>query len=287
MEILHIEEKQKKYFNSDDALYHYTKSSTALEYILKYMKLRFSSLNEFRDPKEKFLHHSSGAMWDDGSDLGQVIANLNQEIIKYQAKVRIACFSTNTQFIGNLKVNDFVEIFENNNIIIQEENPFKPQPGYDKDRMWEVYAENSTGICLVFSKDKLLKQIENNNYEFSNDYIHYSRNYFEAIKSNDGNEDPAIEAKKFWKSKLFKKPFDYRDENEFRILIYDDKKDDVYIDIKNSLKAVIFGIELNEIYYDLYFQLIDKVFGNDNDIIFLKAKLSTGIPYYYMLKARD
>ncbi len=283
-------DEQREFLDSDDALFHYTKSSTALEHILKEMKLRLSPLKSFIGTKEYFFHQPSGFGFRDrinDSSIEEKRARINWEVDKLKKKVNIGCFCSNKQRVGKINVKDIVEILKNQKIwIARYYDIFMPNKGYDKDRMWETYAENMKGVCLVFSKEDINKEIKNKGFKYLSYSVKYCKDYFNEIESYDFNNPPDREAKKFLESKLFIKPFDYRDENEYRILIYSEGDEEIFIDIKDSLKGIIFGMNLNEIYFNLYFDLIDKVYGLGNDIIILKAEMSRGLPYYYYLDAR-
>lgn len=280
---LGIEELQRNYFDSDDALFHYTKSTTAIEYILKDMKLKCSKLSNFSDPKEKFFFFPTAAMCGEG-DIGVSYDNIYKELVKLKEQIGIICFCSNEQLIEHAMMSKFTNHFKNRlgNFV----DFYSPHPGYDKDRMWEIYAEKSYGVCLVFSKEELIKQIKENNYEHVCKYVAYHRKLFDAIGGFDCNSNPRDEAKKFLERKVFKKHFDYRDENEFRTMIYNDCSDDFYIDIKCSLKAIIFGANFKELYFPLYSNIIDNNYKL-NHVVLLKAVLDKGVPHFYFKNLRD
>lgn len=131
---------------------------------------------------------------------------------------------------------NYCDIFDNLNL----NNPFKILYGYQKNRMWETYADNFEGLCLVFDRDKITKEVDNNynNYEYN--YVSHQK--FPLMGINDinfNNQNILEETERYLKKKYFIKHYDYKEENEYRIMILSDNEYDKYISIKNSLKAVI------------------------------------------------
>lgn len=138
-------------------------------------------------------------------------------------------------------------------------------PGFALSRMWNQYGRNFKGVCLGFNKEKLCK-LANEQYPDYNriDDIEYvfslnpeKRNHIlKAISLGDCdvffNRDGS--AKK-WNSEMIRELFqtdlfglmcrkakDFRDENEIRISIYNEKSEDCFIKgIQSALEMIVFG----------------------------------------------
>jgi len=226
--------KFDEFVNSDDALFHYTKTNVFFENILSEMKLRLSPLGFMNDPmeyKEPLFTYS---------EIGDALMNQQLENDAKKAltslkleECKIACFCVNRK------------------------NQTK---GYLRSRMWSQYGDNHTGVCLVFSKETIQNQIDDN-YKFKNvEYI------TEPFPLNDYNIELGMVNyngidmyfnhffEQQYKNIFFKKIDDYRDESEYRLLrrvkdtsiVYD------YIDINSSLKGIIIGDRCHHVYNHIF-----------------------------------
>ena len=137
--------------------------------------------------------------------------------------------------------------------------------GLLKSRMWSQYGENHQGACLILSRSKLLKSLDKNdsdknliiksNINYKNPYEH--RLLLNITPSDLQNKTPKEVAMDFYllhKDKLvFSKQNDYRDENEFRIIMVIDETQsqtnaDQFIPIQESLIGVVFGDQFPQVY---------------------------------------
>jgi len=224
-------------FESDDILYHYTKTTTALEHILYNKKLRLSDRGNSRDPIENMnpslwisfgvinLSELKGIQIEKARDDMQRVVNDIEERMKQLKQV---CFCMN----------------DNKNY---KENDIKPLEyfGCMKPRMWEQYADNYNGVCLILSKNKLLKPLDDDNYKRRN--INYTN--YEELKKIDleigfqemfnlGYENSKQMLFDKMGEDIFKKPKDYEGENEYRICSYSDKGI-LDINIESALKGIV------------------------------------------------
>lgn len=152
-------EELTNFLNSDDAIFHYTKKETAMEYILNDKKLKFGLFHSTNDPHEYKKRSTPAFGWGD----------INQSL-----------FLESMSLIDNTIQNTaFLSFCGNSN-----------HKGYKKPRMWSQYGQNHSGICLVFSKKSLMKTIQN---ELSKNYIIYGENInykeidFESLSIDDDN----------------------------------------------------------------------------------------------------
>ena len=115
-------------FRSLQKAYHYTTFQTAIK-ILESKSLRFGKLNNMNDFHENdklcFVDSNKNPI---GFDSFDVLEALQDEIYKY----RQISFSVDSD---NRK-------------------------GFDLHQMWGLYADKGQGVCLVFDKDMLCKQID-------------------------------------------------------------------------------------------------------------------------------
>jgi len=209
--------------NSDNMIFHYTTSKTAIEDILPKNTLKLSKLINTNDPYEYKFMLFGGVGW--GKVTEELIRDKHNPASTLLNKMRrnyckIACFTMN----GRIK-------------------------GYLKTRMWTQYGDNHKGVCFVFNKDKLVENIKNQIEVLKEGkviYNHYKE--YENI-TFDFNELDKIEidvfCKKYLNEKieylLFQKEEDFKDEVEYRIIAYKEDSEDKYIDIGNSLVAIIIG----------------------------------------------
>lgn len=141
-----------------------------------------------------------------------------------------------------------------------------------------MYGEQSKGVCLIFSKKDLIKSIDKS-IKLKHCLIEYHKQLFDAIKGFDCNINENEEANNFIISKLMKKSFDYRDENEYRFILYSDSKEILKINIKESLKGIIFGINFDLDDLQLYKNILENQYGKNHKIILFKSNLDSGFPY--------
>jgi hypothetical protein len=203
-----VNDKFKQFMRSSDSMYHYTSFDTALK-ILDGGTLKFNNISNQTDPNETMKNNLS-THFASGDNINTVTEDVNKfgEIVdNYVKHHQCICFSTNTQVVNSVNVTKLESIIKmvNEKYSIQgiDKSHYKAKPGYEKHRMWEKYANNFAGICLIFDKNeesKLLDQIDET-------YFH--------------------------------KHLDFRDENEFRFLINSENTE--YLDISNALVGIIYG----------------------------------------------
>lgn len=217
----------KKIYN-DDVIYHYTRASTAIDYILFNEQLKFSRRNNSIDPIESRKANrrivSTGSYVDRTRDekfneesnrLANLVAGLESSFnqicfCKNYMGSEFATESYNTQFQGH------EEIF-----------------GFTKAKMWERYADNYSGVCLAFSKKKIQALNETKHRLIYKDieYLKYTElacrkvDYISADFLFDVGYDKYKERiEQIAESSFFCKHIDYDGENEFRIGVYHDEE---------------------------------------------------------------
>jgi hypothetical protein len=236
----------KEFLKSDNAIYHFTTKETAIEYILNNQNLKFGVFSSTNDPLE-YKDRLTGIVgwgWEDKHDKALTeIISLVDDLIK-------------SSLFLSFCMNQF--------------QPFKY--AYEKSRMWSQYGGNQSGVCLVFSKEQFEKDIK---LEYSEKVYCEKISYFESpddfkynVVSVDGAdlENKGIDEiansylEEYNKKFLFQKQADYKDENEYRVVVLNDKKaSEQYFDIKKSLKYILLGDSFPKVYYELIKSQADKI----------------------------
>ncbi|MDK2857141.1 MAG: hypothetical protein PWQ89_260 [Verrucomicrobiota bacterium] len=219
------------YTDHSDLLFHYTKAETVLAYILRSEKIRFNALGNTNDPLEcQPLSHTGLRNVPASNDAPSVahelrLQNLNDE----RQKGKLACFC---------KSNDPCDIGGWFDL------------GCFRSRMWSQYADAHKGVYLVFSKSKLLEAGQAWARTKGFDFFSGSVAYDNTLKKLQNaicitQAQPFAErVKHHSEGYYFCKREDYRDESEYRTLVYNQKfrpEDVVHIPYKNSLKGILLG----------------------------------------------
>lgn len=232
-----------QFINCSDSIFHYTKKETAIEHVLNGKKLKFGDFKLTNDPHEYKKRMITPVGWGPIKDHLSKLAEIIIEIDKI------------------IKSSGFLSFCQNNYI-----NNELVANGCLKSRMWSQYGENHSGICLVFSKSKLIQEIENqfssffSIYSDSIKYIDFDNN--RAVNDHlriDGQELSVMKvdeiAAQYISAKnkeiFFYKQIDYRDENEFRIVSVpkvNKNSNGVYFDISHCIRTIILGDAFSEVY---------------------------------------
>jgi hypothetical protein len=202
-------------------LLHFTKLDIAMERILPYKRLRFSSLNNSHDPyeykKRTILATSPNA-----------VNNFNNIVNNYS---RLICFTDGTPRQG----------------------------GLGRSRMWSQFASSHTGVCLLFSSELVRKSLDENyrdNFYMLNN-VSYS-NFFGYKRQKYSRQKLDITDKEFEYVKenaeeiFFQKHPDYQNEDEIRLLVLDEGKSIEYFDITTSLTGVVLGDACHQSYHKYF-----------------------------------
>lgn len=242
-----------QFIGSDDALFHYTKLSIAVEEILFTKKIKLSFLKNTNDPKEyKFLDTIPGEwnsnLWTNGNIV--LLNNATQCLDKiYRSEFRILCFCSNKK--PTLVQADATEIMDT----------YAYSKGWFKPRMWAQYGEGNHGICLVFSKKALVEELQRKGTtvkSFNSAYVKYTQTEGIPMETitiecdevvKNGPEKYAVDhIMRNLQELFFRKHVDFRDEAEYRIVVHDPQNNLDYIDIDSSIKAVITGDRTPKVY---------------------------------------
>ena len=238
--------------NDKDTIFHYTRISVAIEHILFEKRLRFSSGLNTNDPREygnwALEPHLEGSRYS-GKEFFQEWSEAENRLKQVIPMYKFACFCAN----------DSTE--QETNLDILEDQT--KRSGYDRLRMWAQYGENFYGVCIAFSAGSLQKRLHEQLGEKA--IIHAKRiHYDKDLELNDRSlsdhdasyymgKDKEEWAKRFIRDHVkqifLTKHLDYRDENEYRIVVHDPNNDFEYLDITDCVRAVLLGDRFKEVYH--------------------------------------
>lgn len=266
---------EEKYIEGQDALFHYTKTATAIEHILTDRILKFSVFGDFKDPYEygfKFFSshneppvETSDILWDETS------STINK-MLRYDC--RVLCFCSNTEPVLVLS-----EGTSNQDVLFSQ--------GWQRSRMWSQYGDGHSGVCLVFSRSRIEERVQElsrqvEKYECR--YVKYLQDFGfypvvdkKALTSKEGVRQCSIDYIKNNFELLFRKHIDYRDEAEFRVVVLDPAKNVEYFDVSQCLRAVIVGDRIPDVYIPFI-----KHMCNDLKVELLQAKWTKSDPQWVL-----
>jgi len=253
----------KSIYNSD-IIYHYTKASTAIDYILYNNQLKFNQYKNSNDPIESSHVRRGTYYW--GSEVGKPISSKTQKDIE-ELKDHVRYLEKNFYQICFCK-NSVGDIFASKNCICD----FKGHEeifGFTKLRMWDQYADKFSGVCLAFSKERILST-NKSKLNLLEDDVKYctfreltekkvndiSGNYFASV----GKDIYKNELEEKVKKSFFCKHKDYSGENEYRIGAFFDKNNCILehqkgelifdktmmLDTSNCIEAIFMSSYANE-----------------------------------------
>lgn len=247
----------EEFIESEDAIFHYTRASVALENILFNGKFRLSLLKDTSDPieyKDKLLHMNGSKLPQEAIKLYDEAHHVFNRIIRREC--RVMCFCSNTIPTIILDKRETIQDNAVNTI------------GWSKSRMWAQYGENHRGICLVFSKKAIgadLVDIKENvlakNIQYSTRVgispDAYTLNGNQLVE--DGVENYCYNhINRHSETLFFTKNIDYRDESEYRVVVFDPNHNYEFININKSIKGVIAGDRTPDVYFPLILQLSER-----------------------------
>lgn len=196
-------------FEDFDPIYHFTSFESAVK-ILASQSLRYGQLKSMNDPNESFRQVYFQCNWNPDDDNYKKLGKAKEEIKLYQQ----ISFSCNTP----------------------------KRHGFQLQNMWGNYGDKGYGVCLVFNKDLLVKNIHKKYYG----KIRYLTDYNPAITIlQDKNIiESDYSFKKHVRSLFFNKSIEWKCEQEFRIVQHFSDMSEHYLRLQDcwndAIKAIIF-----------------------------------------------
>ena len=235
-------------------LFHYTSLGTALEHILPEENLLMGRLSKTNDPRENktwnFGITTSGANVRDDWKIEKLVW---EEAEQLQAALRILCLTQ-----------DHFQEDRNTPIEVR---------GFGIAPMWARYGEEHKGVCLAFKKSQLTKSIGKTVTEGKDlkDLIlnphrwegpvayrvletEHQRPEWDFDGDAAAENGEATEVRRHiavhYEKLIFTKSLDWNSEREFRIVyLLKPEEPEIFIPIKESLCAVILGVDLPDEYH--------------------------------------
>lgn len=228
-------------------LCHYTKKDIALEKILFKRQIKLGSCGNTNDPKESGWQSTAVAAPINNDlhiDFLNKIATEADKIRKEEWKVLCLTKHSPKRKPNDRIKGDVVRWFS---------------PGYSRPRMWAQYAENHSGVCLIFDGKQLHENIEKELKSRckiiygSVSYKNYgsARSLFIDIPDQLTDGLTEIIRNHYLKNHehyfLSKYP-DWKHESEFRWLVHSPEKSEEFVSIEGALKSVLVGSAFPEVY---------------------------------------
>lgn len=227
----------KKLYKSD-IVFHYTKASTAIDHIFYKNQLRFSKARNSIDPIESKKAHRGTIYFGDiestpNNNHYADVDELHDFVNNIEENFNLICFCQNK--MGEDFANkNYISNFDGNQELF----------GFTKLRMWDQYADNFAGVCIAFSKRKLLS-LNKSNLELIDGDVEYLTFQDLNIKKlgniqgnhllNVGKETYKKQLESIIKQSFFFKHVDYSGETEYRIGTFYDKSKCTFEVIQDDL----------------------------------------------------
>lgn len=214
-------------------LAHYTKAATAFEHILRTRTLRLGAYADMQDPAENKDIVPGTATYGDREDAEEGWNAAIDAIKQMRDSCRLLCLTHDA---------------------VSTRGTFGCS--WARPRMWEQYGDRHRGACLLFDRDRLHAVLE---YEGQGHGAFYlgdvryteagiaesaTRSIMDDRIFNAEERDEAIDEyiDTHHRDFFFLKSDDFRSEHEFRaVLLAGDFDDDVHIDYRDALVAVVVG----------------------------------------------
>lgn len=164
----------------------------------------------------------------------------------------------------------------------------------NKPRMWHQYANAHNGCCLVLDKKSF--DIEFQKLKTPNRELYHSKVSYDLeekkheimayishalIDNPNGVQASEIENKIFDKKDwfLFLKNDDWKEEREYRYLLYSKRNKDanIFCEITNSLKQIVLGDKVSQFYYEML-----KDWASNKSFEIAKLTWDDGFPEFVM-----
>lgn len=244
---------------NQDIIYHYTSYSIGIENILGDHSLKLTSLCNTHDPLEftNFQHGIFAPATQE--DKFQRCFEMHSEINEYiKNNCKMMCFSIDYKYneINNL-------------------DPFFHK-GFAKSRMWSQYGESHKGMCFIFDRKRLMSNLQNDvesiqvpigtSITIHSGKVEYDNSLAKLKIALTTNPYKLTDFEKYihdnLEGYLFLKLEDYRDEQEYRIVLYSkyfNNKDEVLINYLDSLEGIILGCKFPQVYIEMVMEFCKRL----------------------------
>jgi hypothetical protein len=243
-----------------EKLYHFTKTETALRYILPKeilsgeSRLKMNNIGSMNDPKENLMF----------------VTNIDECIINPIDGYKI---TGDSYLIANhIRNESYVLCFA-----VDKNKEGREIKGYQLQRMWSQYGENCSGICIELNYKKFVVENEQliKEYEIEDDFVKYSHHNFfniptplrgKSAKNNDKENSKCTcehwkdykKQRKFITERFFSKNIDWEGESEYRFLTFLEKNSGIFLNITSAIEKVIVGFNFSKHYLPSLENLVDR-----------------------------
>ncbi|MCE9644709.1 MAG: DUF2971 domain-containing protein [Chloroflexi bacterium] len=228
-------------------LCHYTKKDTALEKILFKRQIRLGQLGLTNDPKESKWRSFAIIYPENYKPRDSYPFPESEEVYRISKEEwKVLCM---TQHLPKRKYKSLMK------------NEIMPrfQHGWNRPRMWAQYADNHSGVCLIFDGKILHSNIVSSlkdrckifhgpvSYKNYNAAVTRPIDYSDIIDLGLTNGIRKFLFEHHNEYFLTKFP-DWENESEYRWLLHSDSKSEEYVSIEGALKAVLVGSDFPKVY---------------------------------------
>lgn len=218
----------KEEFMNLKKLYHYTKFDTAIK-ILESHSLRFGRLHDMND-----IHENDKLSYVDTT--GTLINSFPSDVLD-----AIDC-----------------EMAKYRQISFTADDDKQDKLGFDLHQMWGLYAEKGQGVCLVFDKDILCKQIDDV-------VLHNNVSYDTAVESfyiTNSNDPHGIQRdiQEQVEKLFFHKRKEWEHEQEYRLIKHcPNLKREEYLDYGKALKYIILNSRTEDTDVNIFKKMVKNL----------------------------
>ena len=225
----------KEEFMNLKKLYHYTKFDTAIK-ILESHSLRFGRLHDMND-----IHENDKLSYVDTTET--IINSFPSDVLD-----AIDC-----------------EMAKYRQISLSADDDKQDKLGFDLHQMWGLYADKGQGVCLVFDKDMLCKQIDDTVLHETVSYDTSVESFFIA-NSNDPH-GIQLDIQKQAKKLFFHKRKEWEHEQEYRLIKHcPNLKREEYLDYGKALKYIILNSVIEDADVNKFKKMVKDLNTHSEDV---------------------
>lgn len=222
-------------FKNINKLYHYTKFDTAIK-ILESHSLRFGRLHNMKD-----IHENDKLSYVDSS--GIPISSFPSDLLD-----AIDC-----------------EMAKYRQISLTADDDKQDKLGFDIHQMWGLYADKGQGVCLVFDKDMLCKQIDDT-------VLHKTVSYDTSVESfyvanSNGSQSIQRDIQEQAEMLFFHKRKEWEHEQEYRMIKHcSNLKKEEYLDYGKALKYIILNSAIEDADVNKFKKMVKDINNHAVDV---------------------
>lgn len=206
--------------------YHYTTHEAAIGHILPQNTLRFNPLCKVNDPKESGCFGWLGGPVSNRPELREKYVETEKKVDQvFRQRTKVFCAS-------------------------KDRHPARTylDRGHMKPRMWAQYADNARGICLVFDRLRLeataRERFGDTCLGGGVEYTNEGRRMSIPRMDDDALDLSPIDIARSrflqaYDQMLLTKHLDWSNEDEWRLIFFDEDAGERYLDFGDSLAAIV------------------------------------------------